>query len=263
MLKAKKKKNNRKKAKKDMRENTAKKQNAGLLASKNAFKKIPPSLIQYLYEWDDIYKKSINDIPLFNKNVDLSWSKEKKQDFVKLLYHVRGHFSDFLWCIGNKAPNIKSKNIILYNYAEEFGGNFCSHEQLYFYFAEAMGISSPKDVIDKKYYKPFLKKFNQGHLDWLKTNAWNGCLGAYAAYERLDNLDYVNLLYVAEKMGASNKGLIFFKVHSKAEHFDSTIDLLAESWLEDEETVNASFQFIAEHQVNMWKKVSNELLSHS
>ena len=182
---------------------------------------------------------------MFNTKPNLDWSVEQKQFFCKIFYHARGHLSDFLWYMGNVAPNVKSKELVLYNYAEE------------------MGVPSPKEVTDPKYYLPFLKEFNDGHLNWLKNNDWDGCLGAYSAYERLDNLDYVKLLEIAQNLGASKKGLIFLKVHSEVEHFDATTALLNESWQRNEETVKKAFEFIAQHQEKMWRQVSNEAFNYT
>ena len=74
----------------------------------------------------------------------------------------------------------------------------------------------------------------------------------------MDNLDYVKLLEIAKNLGASKKGLIFFKVHSEVEHFDATTALLNESWKRNEETVKKAFEFIAKHQEKMWRQVSDE-----
>lgn len=221
-----------------------------------------PSLHEFLLEWDDAYRESVSDIPLFNKETGLNWSVKQKKTFCKIFYHARGHLSDFLWYMGNIAPDIKSKQLVLYNYKEEFGGYSPSHEQLYFFFTQDMGVASPNEVTDPEYYLPFLKEFNEGHLNWLKSNTWDGCLGAYSAYERLDNLDYVNFLALATNLGTSKKGLIFFKVHSEVEHFTATTELLNESWKRNEETIKKSFEFISMHQQVMWRKLSDEAFNY-
>lgn len=223
---------------------------------------LSPTLQTFLTQWDNEYRESVSSLPLFNTTPELDWSSEQKQFFCKIFYHARGHLSDFLWYMGNVAPNMKSKELVLYNYSEEFGGHSPSHEQLYFFFTKEMGVPSPNDVTDPKYYLPFLKEFNDEHVNWLKTHDWDGCLGAYSAYERLDNLDYANLLVLAENLGATKKGLIFFKVHSEVEHFDATTELLNESWNRNEEIVRQSFEFIAKHQQKMWEKLSHEAFNY-
>ncbi len=220
-----------------------------------------PSLLEYVHEWEDAYKNSISHIPLFNTTPDLGWTFEQKQYFCKVFYHARGHFTDFLWHMGNVAPDIKAKNLVLYNYAEEFGGHAPSHEQLYFYFSQELGLVNSEEVTDEQYYLPFLKDFNKAHLRWLGSHGWDGCLAAYSAYERLDNLDYANLLILTKNMGVGKKGMIFFKVHSQVEHFESTMELLNESWKRNEAEVRESFDFIASHQKNMWKTLSDVVFS--
>ena len=60
-----------------------------------------------------------------------------------------------------------------------------------------MGIDISDEVTNPLYYLPFLRKFNEGHVEFLRGNLWEGCLGAFAAYERLDNIDYTNFLNLA------------------------------------------------------------------
>ena len=224
---------------------------------------LPPSMQLFLTEWDARYKESIENIPLFNTTPNIDWSSEKKKFFCKVFYHARGHLSDFLWYMGNVAPNVESKELILYNYREEFGGYSPSHETLYFYFTQDMGVSSPEEVTDPVYYLPFLKKFNEDHVIFLKNNTWESCIGAYAAYERLDNLDYVNFLVLAKNLQSSSKGLLFFKVHSEVEHFTATTKLLVKAWRKNEDQVKQAFHFIAEHQSAMWKNFSEVITNYS
>jgi hypothetical protein len=223
---------------------------------------LPLSMQNFLTEWDTQYKKSISEVPLFNTTPNTVWSPEKKQFFCKLFYHARGHLSDFLWYLGNIAPNLECKELILYNYREEFGGYSPSHETLYFYFTQDMGVPSPEEVTNPLYYLPFLKKFNADHVKFLKKNTWESCLGAYAAYERLDNLDYANFLTLAKNLQASSKGLLFFKVHSEVEHFTATTVLLVKAWEKNEEQVKQAFHFIAKHQSAMWEKFSEMMTNY-
>ena len=218
------------------------------------------SFQEYLDNWDKNYRAAVEKLPVFNNpKVVAEWPLARKKFFVKLLYHARGHFSDFLWYMGNVAPSKKEKDLVLHNFSEEFGGHAPSHEQLYFYFAKELGVS-PEILMSDDFYLGFLKEFNKGHLDWLRSNGWEGCLAAYSAYERLDNLDYKNLLTIAQNMKLTTKGLVFFKVHYEAEHFDVTESAINAIWETHKPQVIASFDFIANHQIAMWTKFAEYLL---
>lgn len=220
-----------------------------------------PSLEKFLKKWDNEYQEKISHIPLFNIE-KLDWSDDHKQFFCKLLYHARGRLRDFLWHLGNIAPDKKSKDLVLYNFSEEFGGHSPSHEELYFYFTKDLGIFASQEVMDQQYYLPFFKRYNEELLTWLRNHDWDDCISAFSAYERLDNADYSNLYEVAKKLGASNKGLIFFKIHAKAEHFTATVEVLNHVWKRNEEIVKKAFAFIGEHQAKMWKNLSDATLNY-
>lgn len=222
-----------------------------------------PSLQSFLEEWDFYYSKKINDIPLLNLTMALNWTDAHKQYFTKILYHARGRLYKFLWHMGNIAPDVKAKELVLYNYAEEFGGRAPSHEQLYLIFAADMGVTSPHEVTDKKYYLPFFQEYNIRQMDWLEGHDWDGCLAAFAAYERLDNIDYAKLLLLAKHLGASKRGLIFFKAHCEVEHFSAATPLLNETWMRNESIVRQAFKFIADEQANMWSNLSRAAFEYA
>lgn len=82
-----------------------------------------------------IKKKST--INIFNNSLTKQWNNEQCQLFVKVLYHIRGHFDSFLWYMGNFAPDYETKQMILRNVHDEFGMNGLSHVQLCFQFAQS------------------------------------------------------------------------------------------------------------------------------
>jgi len=55
-------------------------------------------------------------------------------------------------------------------------------------------------------------------------------------------------------MGANGKGMTFFRVHQNAGHYDTTSKLLEEIWEKDPQSVKVGFEFIAEHQLKMWRE---------
>lgn len=214
---------------------------------------------QFLNDWDADYKNNISKIDLFDMNLIQSIPPHKKSYFVKSFYHIRGHFHDFLWYMGNHAPNSKIKKIILGNIGEEFGGNYGSHESLYYDFAESLSVDIKKEIMNEDTYEDYISQFNKGHLKWLYSHDWAGCLAAFSAYEHLDNVDYPSLSALASNLGASNKGLIFFKVHENVKHFEPLNDFLLEVWEESPHKIKEGFDFIGSHQLKMWQNLSNRI----
>jgi glycerophosphoryl diester phosphodiesterase len=77
-------------------------------------------------------------------------------------------------------------------------------------------------------------------------------LALFSAYERLDNVDYKYLTRLASNIGTARARLLFFKVHERVEHFETTEEILLEIWQKFPEKVKKAFNFIAEHQLKMW-----------
>lgn len=219
------------------------------------------SLNTFLEQWDHNYKNMLSTIDLFNEDFVKSWSYEQKQLFVRLLYHQRGHFDDVLWFMGNYAPDAKTKEIALNNIRDEFGRNAPSHEQLYMDFAKHLGVDLTYELLEETYYLPFLREYNHGHLRWLREHDWNHRFAAFAAIERLDNLDYTALRQTAEWLGVEKKGLIFFNVHIHVTHYDDTAGSdFTELWGKNEDLVRSVFTFIGDYQATIWEKIAKNIM---
>ncbi|MBA3537165.1 MAG: iron-containing redox enzyme family protein [Tatlockia sp.] len=214
---------------------------------------------EFITNWDLAYEREIQHIKLFNEQYNCTLSEKQKAYFVKAFYHIRGHFHDFLWFMGNIAPDIQIKEIIINNIAEEFGGNYGSHEKLYYLFAESMNIDIQEEIENETTYEHYIAQFNKGHLNWLRKHEWLSCLAAFAAYEHLDNIDYRTLSLLARNIGTSSRGLTFFKVHEKVSHFSALSDLLENAWLENSEKIKKGFNFIGSHQLRMWNQLSDRV----
>jgi hypothetical protein len=215
-------------------------------------------LNDFLTEWESAYLNQINTIPLFCVEKTNHWSNQQKIYFVKLFYHVRGHFNKFLWLLGNFAPNHEIKKKILENIAEEFGTDI-SHEELYLDFANCMGANLSKELTEEESYLPFIQQFNKGHIEWLVKNDWDNRWAAFSAYEKLDNIDYGKLLSLAISLDTPKEGQIFFKIHNNANHFEKTSDELINIWIKNSKKIKAAFMFIANHQIKMWQQLSDSI----
>lgn len=213
------------------------------------------NLDTFMNDLDNDYRIKIKGVDLFNVNITKDLSQIQKQVFAKYFYHLRGHFGDFLWYMGSIANCKEMKDIVIKNISEEFNGSSQSHEQMYYIFAEEMGVDLSKEFADRGEAYIFAEHFNNGHLNWLVNHDADECFAAFAAYERLDNIDYAFLLEFVNSMNVSKKASVFFKVHSVVTHFQPTRTILDQIWNDNPKKIEDGFQFIYNHQIEMWKKL--------
>ena len=216
----------------------------------------------FIKQWCEQYNTTLNNVEMFQSNFSKNWSEKQQKVFVKSFYHARGHFHDFLWYVGNHASDKETKDIVISNISEELNGSAMSHEQMYFEFANSLGVDVSEEFISELTYVDFLKKFNHGHLEWLHTHDVDERFAAFAAYEKLDNLDYNKLLDLVKRLRVPRKGQVFFKVHSLVEHFSPTIVKLEQIWHHSNDKIRNAFDFIGKHQINMWTQLS-QIISNS
>lgn len=216
------------------------------------------TLPRFLKHWDETYLAAVSPLSLFDPTHTAAWTLEKQRGFCQRFYHIRGHFYQFLWLLGNTAPNQKAKAQILDNIAEEFGGDHPSHETLYAQFAQSLGIDITPEFFNTD-IPPEIATYNLRHLTWLNQQDWAGKWAGFSAYERLDNTDYRHLEQLARSFGIDEDSLLFFKVHHKADHFDRTYDTLQTVWQQESAIVKTAFDFIAQHQINLWQWLSHVL----
>lgn len=222
------------------------------------------SLAEYLIDWDTEYKEKVSKIALFQPEKTAQWSTEQQQHFIKTFYHVRGHFHCFLWFMGNFAPDKESKDMVLQNIIDELGDRGLSHEKLYHILAQQVGVDLMPEMLEEKTYLPFIQEFNKGHLRWLSDKDWPTRVAAFAALERLDNVDYANAKAIAESLGLHGQALVFFNVHINSAHFDSILEKsFTKIWAAEPEKSKYAFQFIMDHQINMWKNLSDEIFAYA
>ncbi len=221
-------------------------------------------LQEFLVNWDENYQKKISNIDMFNYSLTKYWRKEQCQFFIKVLYHIRGHFDSFLWYMGNFAPDYKTKQMVLKNVHDEFGMNGLSHEQLYFQFAQSFDVDLTYELLEETAYVSFVKEYIRNQLLWLRKNDWDHRLAAFASIERLDNVDYLNLRNIAESIGATGKALTFFNVHIKADHFDGIlVAAFQKLWQEKPSIAQEVFSFISDFQTSMWKNLSDAIFNYN
>ena len=219
------------------------------------------SIDSFLSEWDDEYAAQVQKLRLFDPKWTSNWTPDQRAEFANVFQHVRGHFHEFLWHLGSFAPTFDYKQVVLNNLAEEFGGRRSSHEQLYRRFALAMGGKPEQAASEGLGDLPFVSNFNAKHLQWLRNHEWDHQWAAFSAYERLDNIDYINLFKLAQSLGAESDELTFFEVHRGANHFEAAGPLLLELWNRNSQAVRAGFDFIGSLQRQVWTDLDAHLSS--
>lgn len=218
------------------------------------------SLEEFVKNIDLLYTTKLKKIALFNPHKACLLSLDQKQKFCKVFYHLRGHFHDFLWIMGNFLPHEDLKKIVLTNISEEFGMR-CSHEQLYIRFAEALDVNILEEIKEETHYLEFAKAFNQEHRKWLLDHDWEYKMSAFSAYERLDNVDYPYLSELAKTFEISDYALSFFQVHTVVRHFESTEEQIGKIWEKNKEKVILAFYFIYNHQLQMWSSLADTVFN--
>ena len=221
---------------------------------------ITETLSSFIDGQNSQYQNAVDKLPLFDPQRVANFDLKTKQSFVRIFYHIRGHFHHFLWFMLNFAPNQKEKEIILDNIREEAGGNKLSHEALYHIFAKQFDVDVMDEYVNKTHCLPFVNQFNHQHIAWLSQHDWPHQLSAFAAYEKLDNIDYHKLYQLAMALGAEGQSLIFFKIHTQVQHFESTLDSLNEVWLQNSNIVKDAFSFIYQNQLTVWQNLSDYLI---
>lgn len=218
----------------------------------------------FLQELDNDYQRRLSAIPLFQPQRTALWNREQRRLFASVFYHIRGYFINFAWYIANFSQDALVKQLILDNIAEEIGlPNKFSHEMLYARFAKACDVDIKQEIVDQTHLLPFVKEFNRQHLLWLSENQPEHFIALFAAYEKLDNLDYLYLVKLGESLALSQHEIAFFNVHVHVNHFDSAEHLLKNLWENNPEMVKTAFHFIYNHQYKMWCDLSNYLFNQS
>ncbi|KTD41646.1 iron-containing redox enzyme family protein [Legionella parisiensis] len=221
---------------------------------------LPQSLQHFLQKNDLNYRQSLTSIPLFDPQKTSAWTYEQRKTFASIFYHLRGHFINFVWFIANFTSNELTKKIILENIHEELGiGSRFSHEMLFERFAKECDVDIHDEIINETHYVPFAKNFNKTHLQWLSEHDEEERVAAFAAYERLDNLDYTYLLQMGDSIRLSKHAKTFFKVHAYVTHFNSTLELIQPIWEKNPDKIVRAFHFIYTHQQQMWRNLSHHL----
>ena len=207
--------------------------------------------------WDESYTQALHQIPMFDPEVTARWSPAQRQYFAAAFYHVRGHFGEVLWELGNVLPTGKLKNIVLDNIREEFGGDGPNHRSLYVDICKELGIDLTREHLENKYNFSWIRQYNEVQVRAAHEQGWRLAIIGFAVGEHLDNIDFVELRSIFESFGIERKQLHFFNEHADAEHFAGALEqTLHDEWDRDPDQVQAAFHAVRYFQIDMWTKLS-------
>ena len=205
----------------------------------------------------------LRELELESRLSKLTSTAEGLRKFAEYFYFIRYDFCRLNFIVGERCCHNEflwsglAKNLI-----EELGGkNGISHNQLYRNFLTCAGIASEQELKEPD----FAARFNQSWETFCRTSSVAEALSAIAIYEIFDKPDYKLLLNVMKNAGIPKQGLIFFQVHSAAEHFEMFEDII--SWLMIQDGGEKAFingrNFVFETQKRMWldllESLSNKL----
>ncbi len=170
-----------------------------------------------------IEKKGLLGHPFYQKWNEGKLTKEELQEYAKQYYHFVKHFPRFVSCVHSNCEDVKTRQILLENLADEegFKTGIEDHPRLWINFAESLGLteeevksSAPlrevEDLVDGMYELTRSPEFTLG-------------LAALYAYEsQVPEISRTKIEGLKKYYGIdSHKAIEFFKVHEEADVYHS------------------------------------------
>ena len=182
--------------------------------------------------------------------------------FAAGFYFIRVNFVRLNFILGARCPNHELYwSGLALNLMEELGGEKGpTHNELYRWFLQAAGIPNEENLLCPS----FAAAFDEEWDSYCRETPLLEALGAIAVYEIFDNPDYRMLLEAMQGAGVGERGLIFFRVHAKAEHFE-----LFEKFFEHANQTPAGVsalhratEFVVNAQRKMWSNLLEWMEQH-
>ena len=173
--------------------------------------------------------------------------------FAEAFHFIRVNFVRLNFILGVRCPTHEIYWAgLAHNLMEEVGGEHGpAHNELYRWFLRAAGWSSEDELT----CPAFAATFDHEWEEYCRNAPLLEALSAIAVYEVFDNPDYGLLLDVMTGAGLSEDALVFFKVHSKAEHFALFESFFAYAMKSagGVDTFVRATNFVLEAQRKMWR----------
>ncbi len=201
----------------------------------------------------------LDDLCVRERLLEITSNKAGLRAFAQEFYFIRYDFCKLNFIVGAKCPpHEKYWCGLTKNLLEELGGGRgATHNQLYRDFLWESCKKKEQELKPKKYAIDFSKKWE----GYCREQHYSEGLLAIGMYEALDNPDYDLLYEVIKESGVSDKGLKFFLVHAKAEHYEMFEEMIDEIQMSESDAgrVERVADFVIDTQRFMWENLLNSL----
>ncbi|HMQ67844.1 MAG TPA: CADD family putative folate metabolism protein [Ignavibacteria bacterium] len=170
-----------------------------------------------------INKKSLLDHPFYQKWNEGKLTQEELKEYAKQYYHFVKHFPRFVSCVHSNCDDVKTRQILLENLADEEGykTGISDHPKLWMNFAESLGLTED----EVKNAKPIreVEDLVDGMYELTRSPEFSLGLAALYAYEsQVPEISKTKIAGLKNFYGIdSDKALEFFTVHQEADIYHS------------------------------------------
>lgn len=170
-----------------------------------------------------VKKKSLLDHPFYQKWNEGKLTKEELKEYAKQYYHFVKHFPRFVSCVHSNCEDVKTRQILLENLADEEGykTGIADHPRLWMNFAESLGLTEA-EVKDAKPIRE-VEDLVDGMYELTRSPEFSLGLAALYAYEsQVPEISKTKIAGLKKFYGIdTDKALEFFTVHQEADIYHS------------------------------------------
>lgn len=170
-----------------------------------------------------IEKKSLLKHPFYQKWNEGTLTKTELQEYAKQYYHFVKHFPRFVSCVHSNCDDVKTRQILLENLADEegFKTGIEDHPRLWINFAESLGLNEE----EVKNAKPIreVEDLVDGMYELTRSPEFTLGLASLYAYEsQVPEISRTKINGLKKFYGIdAEKAIEFFTVHEVADVYHS------------------------------------------
>lgn len=170
-----------------------------------------------------ISKKSLLEHPFYQKWNEGKLTQEELREYAKQYYHFVKHFPRFVSCVHSNCDDVKTRQILLENLADEEGykTGIEDHPRLWINFAESLGLTEA----EVKAAEPIreVEDLVDGMYELTRSPEFTLGLAALYAYEsQVPEISRTKIDGLKKFYGIdSDRAVEFFKVHEEADVYHS------------------------------------------
>lgn len=170
-----------------------------------------------------IEKQSLLNHPFYQKWNEGKLTIEELREYAKQYYHFVKHFPRFVSCVHSNCDDVKTRQILLENLADEegFKTGIEDHPRLWINFAESLGLTEA----EVKSAEPLreVEDLVDGMYELTRSPEFTLGLAALYAYEsQVPEISKTKIAGLKNFYGIdAEKAIEFFKVHEEADVYHS------------------------------------------